>query len=269
MTTHLQSLPKVQLLFEVRKHNLFVTSAIIVQLKGINMMQVIVALSCILSAFAKEYHHAQTAADRLSWSYDDADKGDANGCSEGSKCGPSKWKDVSLEFILNNVSQFFDCPDCPKFKINQFLKNVHEQITAVSPTVNSCGGDVQSPINLNVLTIEPDSALKFPTFVEGDGCSNWTQFVDDHALEVDFSKTGNSCDKHKITVDDVEHTLAQFHFHSPSEHTVAGGFADGELHMVHTNVYTYICIHTNLCVYIHILSSYIYYPYCFILNIIK
>jgi carbonic anhydrase len=105
---------------------------------------------------------------------------------------------------------------------------------------------------LNILTIEPDSRLEFPKFDEEDGCTNWTQFVDDHALEVDFSKTGNACPKHKITVDDVEYQMLQFHFHSPSEHTIAGGFADGEIHMVHTNVYVYIYIHMYICIYIYI-----------------
>jgi hypothetical protein len=62
------------------------------------MMQVIVALSCIFSVVAQEFYHAQTAADRLSWSYDEADKGLNGVCSEGSKCGPSVWKDVSLEY---------------------------------------------------------------------------------------------------------------------------------------------------------------------------
>jgi carbonic anhydrase len=98
---------------------------------------------------------------------------------------------------------------------------------------------------LNVLTIEPDSTLEFPKFEEEDGCTNWTQFVDDHALEVDLSKTNNTCNKHKITVDNVEYQMLQLHFHSPSEHTVAGGFADGEVHMVHKYVVLYICI----CIY--------------------
>jgi hypothetical protein len=62
------------------------------------MIQVMAALIFILSAMAQEFHQSQTAADRLSWSYDEADKGLNGVCSEGSKCGPSMWKKVSLEF---------------------------------------------------------------------------------------------------------------------------------------------------------------------------
>ena len=36
-----------------------------------------------------------------------------------------------------------------------------------------------------------------------------------------------------ITVDAVRYDLLQFHFHAPSEHTVAGKFSDMELHLVH------------------------------------
>jgi hypothetical protein len=63
------------------------------------MMQVIMALTCILSAMAvQEFHAPKTDADRLSWSYSEADIGLNGACSEGYKCGPSMWKAVSLEF---------------------------------------------------------------------------------------------------------------------------------------------------------------------------
>ena len=37
----------------------------------------------------------------------------------------------------------------------------------------------------------------------------------------------------KLSYQGTNYTLAQFHIHSPSEHTVNGRLADGELHMVH------------------------------------
>lgn len=38
-----------------------------------------------------------------------------------------------------------------------------------------------------------------------------------------------------ITIDGEKYSLAQFHFHSPSEHRIAGASADLELHFVHKN----------------------------------
>jgi carbonic anhydrase len=78
--------------------------------------------------------------------------------------------------------------------------------------------------------------LKFPEFKEDGGCSNWTQFVDDHALEVDFHSTDNICSAHTVTDDGIEYELLQMHFHSPSEHTVGGGYTDAEIHMVHKSI---------------------------------
>ncbi len=36
-----------------------------------------------------------------------------------------------------------------------------------------------------------------------------------------------------LTVDGTKYDLAQFHFHSPSEHTIAGKSYDAEMHLVH------------------------------------
>ena len=41
--------------------------------------------------------------------------------------------------------------------------------------------------------------------------------------------------QHYLTVDGETYDLAQFHFHSPSEHSVAGIPSDIELHFVHKN----------------------------------
>jgi carbonic anhydrase len=38
-----------------------------------------------------------------------------------------------------------------------------------------------------------------------------------------------------ITIDEEKYTLAQFHFHNPSEHTIKGNAAEMELHLVHKN----------------------------------
>lgn len=48
-----------------------------------------------------------------------------------------------------------------------------------------------------------------------------------HTIEVVYD-TGSS-----ILVDGTKYELAQFHFHSPSEHTIEGRHADIEMHLVH------------------------------------
>ncbi|MCI0587506.1 MAG: carbonic anhydrase family protein [Planctomycetes bacterium] len=50
-----------------------------------------------------------------------------------------------------------------------------------------------------------------------------------HTVEVDYHGRG------VIAVDGREYELAQFHFHSPSEHTIDGEHAPMELHLVHTD----------------------------------
>jgi carbonic anhydrase len=42
----------------------------------------------------------------------------------------------------------------------------------------------------------------------------------------------------KITVDGVEYTLAQYHWHQPAEHTFDGMYYDAELHFVHATTST-------------------------------
>lgn len=46
-------------------------------------------------------------------------------------------------------------------------------------------------------------------------------------------QVNNSADTNTITFDGINFTLGQFHFHTPSEHSVAGSLFDGELHIVH------------------------------------
>jgi len=50
-----------------------------------------------------------------------------------------------------------------------------------------------------------------------------------HTIEDDYHGGGT------LTVDDQVYRLAQFHFHSPSEHTIDGKYAAMELHLVHKN----------------------------------
>ena len=48
-----------------------------------------------------------------------------------------------------------------------------------------------------------------------------------HTIQVNDSAASS------FTVDGVAYTLAQFHFHSPAEHTIARRAFDAEMHLVH------------------------------------
>ena len=155
----------------------------------------------LTSAELTLHPHSDTPTDKASWSYDNTKKGDSsNVCSPTNKCGPSYWKNI----------------------------------IAVSPTVNQCAGQSQTPINFESLDIVNDQTLTFPTFnVANGGCQNWVQFTDDHAFEFSLSEANNACTNFKLTYAGTTYTLLQGHTHSPSEHAFGGGYYDGELHLVH------------------------------------
>jgi carbonic anhydrase len=85
-------------------------------------------------------------------------------------------------------------------------------------------GTRQSPVDLDDSTPQdlPDVVFDYrpsPARILHNG--------DNVQVEVD---PGN-----RIAVDGDSYELVQFHFHAPSEHTVAGDQADAELHLVHAN----------------------------------
>ena len=94
---------------------------------------------------------------------------------------------------------------------------------AISNAFATCGnGREQSPVDLARATerdlVNPEAAYR-----PGDA-----RIVDDgHTVEVDVD--GGSI----LTLDGVPYGLVQFHFHSPSEHTVNGNSFAVELHLVH------------------------------------
>jgi carbonic anhydrase len=86
-------------------------------------------------------------------------------------------------------------------------------------------GEQQSPINFSYQRLVPakwalSSAYEPTAFsVNNNG----------HTIQADVAGTTNSA----FVLDDVEYTLAQFHFHTPSEHTVDANSFEMELHLVH------------------------------------
>ncbi len=84
------------------------------------------------------------------------------------------------------------------------------------------GGQNQSPIDLAGAVIAPLPPIKFhyrPTAL--DIVNNG------HSIQLDYQPGSY------ISVDGRDYALVQFHFHSPSEHTVDGLFYDMVAHLVH------------------------------------
>jgi len=86
-------------------------------------------------------------------------------------------------------------------------------------------GRDQSPININVVEkSEQSSEINF-NYQESTG-----EVVNNgHTIQVDF-EPGNTVD-----IDGEVYQLAQFHFHTPSEHTIENKSSAMELHLVHQN----------------------------------
>lgn len=80
-------------------------------------------------------------------------------------------------------------------------------------------GTSQSPIDITGATAESLTDITF-NYDPNLGIIN-----NGHAVQIDPTRT--------IVVDDTTYTLLQYHFHSPSEHTVNGKQYDAEAHFVH------------------------------------
>jgi len=95
----------------------------------------------------------------------------------------------------------------------------------MAPDFRACSeGMTQSPIDLSNAAPEALSEIKFnyrgsKLNVENNG----------HTVQVNYD--GGS----SIEVDGSEYKLVQFHFHTPSEHTVNGKSFGNEMHLVHKN----------------------------------
>lgn len=85
-------------------------------------------------------------------------------------------------------------------------------------------GRDQSPIDLNEAVASTPSNISFnyasvPLVVVNNG----------HTVQVNYPEGST------VSIDGDEYELLQFHFHTPSEHTVEGRAAAMELHFVHSN----------------------------------
>ena len=89
----------------------------------------------------------------------------------------------------------------------------------------------QSPIDIVTTTVDYSLTNISPLTPTYGGCTEWYQFASNATFEISFYDT--SCFDLQINYQSVNWTLVQIHFHSPSEHTIAGGFYSAEAHLVH------------------------------------
>lgn len=93
----------------------------------------------------------------------------------------------------------------------------------LDPAYAACSiGKSQSPVDIADVTPQPLPAIEFhyqPTCLR--------VINNGHTIQVNYDPGSY------IDVDGARYDLLQFHFHTPSEHTFGGKFADLELHLVH------------------------------------
>ena len=92
---------------------------------------------------------------------------------------------------------------------------------------SACGGQAQSPVNIESKNLEKSDKLRPINFKYNT--SNVDIINNGHTVQ--FNVTGDN----KIKIKDKNYKLLQFHFHTLSEHTVNGKHYPAEMHLVHKN----------------------------------
>ncbi|KAK3244976.1 hypothetical protein CYMTET_45435, partial [Cymbomonas tetramitiformis] len=95
-----------------------------------------------------------------------------------------------------------------------------------------CAGSSQTPVNLpkidESMLLNASSALGDMLKSTGK-CTSYKGKENEHTWKVELECTDGLL---SLTHDDTEYTMLQFHWHSPSEHTVNGKYYDAETHFV-------------------------------------
>ncbi|ETM02384.1 hypothetical protein F441_01229 [Phytophthora nicotianae CJ01A1] len=89
-----------------------------------------------------------------------------------------------------------------------------------------CGGSKQSPIDITASKLCTSHVPPPLAFTGSCPSYNMTEASDSYMAAVD----GGDC---IVTVKGETYNFAQFHVHTPSEHTINGKAFDGEIHFVH------------------------------------
>ena len=92
-------------------------------------------------------------------------------------------------------------------------------------------GTSQSPIALTQVAV--DTSLRAMSFADWGTSASFLLLNNGHTIQVqDFATPSYFTDPNS----GIQYQLAQFHFHSPSEHVWGSGVVDLEVHMVHVRV---------------------------------
>ncbi len=95
----------------------------------------------------------------------------------------------------------------------------------LTPDFAVCGsGEEQSPVDFSRRALRGRTFNRVPASY---GSTEGEIFDTGHTIEVETE--GHNV----LTLDGIEFELVQFHFHTPSEHTIRGRGADLEVHLVH------------------------------------
>ena len=101
---------------------------------------------------------------------------------------------------------------------------------SLDPSFKTCGtGKSQSPIDIN-----PNNLLPGPGFAFNYAPSTGRVLNNGHSIQVDLGKSAKGS-LNQVLVNGKAYDLKQFHFHTPSEHTINGRRAPMEAHLVHKN----------------------------------
>ncbi len=101
---------------------------------------------------------------------------------------------------------------------------------SLGPSFKTCGtGKSQSPIN-----IIPNNPLPGPNFAFNYAPSSGKVRNNGHSIQVDLGKPSKTSGN-QLLVNGKAYDFKQFHFHTPSEHTINGRRAPMEAHLVHKN----------------------------------
>jgi len=155
---------------------------------------------------------------------------------------------ASCDQIAKNNPLTAKSPETPKTESNtkteksekdekhwDYEENGPDKWASLNTEFKLCGeGKRQSPIDItNPKTAElPNISIEFPSAEFTMTHNEHVKDIDNngHTIQIDFEEDDS---RDTLKIGSANYKLSQFHFHSPSEHTVNGKNAAMEMHMVH------------------------------------
>ena len=105
-----------------------------------------------------------------------------------------------------------------------------------------CDGKHQSPVNISDIDVKPGNLVQESLDLYYQDITTIKSITNNgHTIQYNFDSNSDF-----VSLDDNQYKLKQFHFHSPSEHTINGVRYPLEIHMVHhseaTNSYLVVAM---------------------------